>query len=147
MAPGDAFRHTRQIEGEDHSNQSVENQNANEDGDVGHRSMEFRLLVVSIRSLPFHAAVAQRTIHRIGGLTLQFIPVGELERFVPEVAGKGPAWVTEVHARRLHEVRTLAARQFLDSVWEFMSLEPAVAGYVGGDPVRESRNLGAGPQR
>ena len=36
MAPSHAFRHTRQIEGEDHSNQAVENENANEDGDVGH---------------------------------------------------------------------------------------------------------------
>jgi hypothetical protein len=30
------LRHIRQIEGEDYSNQAVENQNANEDGDVGH---------------------------------------------------------------------------------------------------------------
>ncbi len=73
-------------------------------------------------------AAAQRLLSKLAECGLFVVPVGELERFVPEVPGKGPAWVNEVHARRLHEVPTLAARQFVDSVWKFTSLEPAVSG-------------------
>jgi energy-coupling factor transporter ATP-binding protein EcfA2 len=35
-----------------------------------------------------------------GGLLV--VPIGELERFVPEVGGHGPAWVAEVHRQGLH---------------------------------------------
>jgi len=65
----------------------------------------------------------QRLLAKLSESGLFVVPVGELERFVPEVPGKGPAWVTEVHARRLHEAPTLSARQFVDSVWQFTSLE------------------------
>ncbi|MEV4236201.1 TOPRIM nucleotidyl transferase/hydrolase domain-containing protein [Nocardia sp. NPDC049737] len=35
------------------------------------------------------------------------VPVGELERFAPQVSGHGPSWTSEVLARKLHEGRNL----------------------------------------
>lgn len=67
-------------------------------------------------------SAAQRLLSKLSESGLFVVPVGELERFVPEVSGKGPAWVTEVHAQHLHEHPTLSARSFMDSVWRFTSL-------------------------
>lgn len=47
---------------------------------------------------------------------LYVVPVGELERWVVEVGGHGPAWVAEVLKQRLHEAPNLAARGFMRDV-------------------------------
>lgn len=45
------------------------------------------------------------------------VPVGELERWVPEVGGHGPAWVAEVHSRGLHRDESNSApREFMRRV-------------------------------
>lgn len=45
----------------------------------------------------------QRLLQALKRIGLMVVPVGELERFVPSVGGHGPAWVTQVHQRGLHE--------------------------------------------
>lgn len=44
-----------------------------------------------------------KLLSQLKTIGLLVVPVGELERFVPSVAGHGPAWVTEVHERGLHD--------------------------------------------
>lgn len=54
---------------------------------------------------PAHAACIDLLAQLVlAGLLV--VPVGELERFVPAVAGHGPAWVTEVLKGKLHEDAT-----------------------------------------
>ena len=67
---------------------------------------------------------------RLGTLTealraigLFVVEVGELEGFVPEVGGHGPAWVNEVHERGLHSDESASA-----AAWEFVR---AIAGSTG----------------
>ncbi|MFJ4228404.1 ATP-dependent nuclease [Paenarthrobacter nicotinovorans] len=47
---------------------------------------------------------------------LLVVPVGELERFVPSVAGHGPAWVTEVLNQGLHKSPGVTAREFVQTI-------------------------------
>ncbi len=54
-------------------------------------------------------------------LGLYVVPVGELERWVTEVGGHGPAWVAEVLRERRHEAPNLGARDFVRDVARFFS--------------------------
>lgn len=57
-------------------------------------------------------------LEALRAIGLFVVEVGELEGFVPEVGGHGPAWVNEVHERGLHtdESATKAARAFVGSL-------------------------------
>ena len=56
----------------------------------------------------------QRLVDELASLGVYVVPVGELERWFPEVAGHGTNWVTETLARGLH------TRQGT-GVWGFMA--------------------------
>jgi len=49
---------------------------------------------------------------------LFIVPVGELERFIPAVGGKGPGWLTAVYESGLHRdtAATGEARRFVGRV-------------------------------
>ncbi|WP_455833573.1 ATP-dependent nuclease [Pseudarthrobacter siccitolerans] len=61
----------------------------------------------------------------LADLGLLVVPVGELERFVPAVAGHGPSWVTEVLRQGLHKSSGVAAREFIGSIEKLVGSRPA----------------------
>jgi energy-coupling factor transporter ATP-binding protein EcfA2 len=62
----------------------------------------------------------ERLLSALSSLGLFVVPVGELERFVPQVGSKGPAWVTAVHEQHLHEAAAnAAAGAFVSQLLEF----------------------------
>lgn len=61
-------------------------------------------------------AAAQRLVQALAGLGILVVPVGELERFVPEVGTHGPAWVNSVLAAGLHATPTPEAVTFVESI-------------------------------
>lgn len=61
----------------------------------------------------------------LADLGLLVVPVGELERFVPAVAGHGPSWVTEVLRQGLHKCPGVAAREFIGSIEKIVGSRPA----------------------
>lgn len=60
--------------------------------------------------------LARELLSTLSDIGLFVVPVGELERWIPEVGGHGPAWVAEVLKQRRHEDVGLAARGFIDGV-------------------------------
>lgn len=61
----------------------------------------------------------ERLLTNLRNIGLFVVEVGEMERFVPEVGGHGPTWVTGVHERGLHADESLTApREFVRSVAE-----------------------------
>ncbi|WP_098960101.1 ATP-dependent endonuclease [Pseudonocardia sp. N23] len=69
-------------------------------------------------------AAAKRLMADLAKLGVFIVPVGEVEGWVPEVGGHGPAWVTSVvEQRRLTE--SSAVKPFIDEVLQFVrSHEP-----------------------
>lgn len=66
---------------------------------------------------PAHEA-CQRLLEKLKELRLLVVPVGELERFAPGVAGHGPTWVTEVLEQQLHETPRREAADFVREIRE-----------------------------
>lgn len=64
-------------------------------------------------------------IDRLAEAGLLVVPVGELERFVPDVGGHGPSWVSAVHEQGLHEsVELTAPRDFVRRIARFGAETP-----------------------
>lgn len=63
----------------------------------------------------------ERLLEALRALRLLVVPVGELERFAPNVSGHGPAWATEVLEQKLHESPSADAVAFVvairDAAW------------------------------
>jgi hypothetical protein len=60
-----------------------------------------------------------RLLDKLREYGLFVVEVGELERFVPEVGGHGPSWVSTVHEEGWHAAESLtAARSFVREVVE-----------------------------
>jgi hypothetical protein len=60
---------------------------------------------------------------------MHIVPVGRLERFVPQVAGHGPRWVTEVHNHKLHEdLHNRDAVEFVKGIRDAAASGPNVPG-------------------
>lgn len=57
-----------------------------------------------------------RLLAALKEIGLLVVPVGELERFAPGVAGHGPAWVTEVLDQGLHVTPGHDALEFVESI-------------------------------
>jgi len=75
-----------------------------------------RLKTSGVAGLPGgHVTQAvNRLLDALAALGVHVVPVGELERFVPDIGAHGPAWVTAVHKAGRHEDKTLtAAREFV----------------------------------
>lgn len=57
---------------------------------------------------------AERLLSNLGKLGIHVVPVGQVESFVPQVDGHGPAWVANVLEQSLHKAPTSdTARKFL----------------------------------
>ena len=61
-------------------------------------------------------AACRRLLRQLAAVGLLVVPVGELERFVPEVGGHGPPWVGEVLTQKLHLQPSAAAESFARSI-------------------------------
>ena len=59
---------------------------------------------------------AEELITELAKNYLLVVPVGELERFVPSVAGHGPGWVTAVLEKRLHLTPSPEAENFVSAI-------------------------------
>jgi hypothetical protein len=59
---------------------------------------------------------AQRLLAELKSMGLLVVPVGEPERFVPEVPGHGPGWVVQVLERGLHKNPRPDAKSFVESI-------------------------------
>jgi hypothetical protein len=55
-------------------------------------------------------------LDRLKDIGLLVVPVGELERFAPEVSGHGPPWVVEVLERGLHKSPSDKAKSFVEMI-------------------------------
>jgi hypothetical protein len=55
----------------------------------------------------------RRLLGKLDELGVLVVPVGELERFVPEVPGHGPVWVTAVLEQELHKSPSPGAAEFV----------------------------------
>jgi AAA domain, putative AbiEii toxin, Type IV TA system len=64
------------------------------------------------------ARLMAELLQELKAIGLHVVPVGALERWVTEVGGHGPSWVSEVLRRRLHEAPGLDARRFIQDVAE-----------------------------
>ncbi len=71
-----------------------------------------------------HAASLLATLKAVG---LFVVPVGELERWDPEIPGHGPAWVAHVLERRRHENRDSEAATFVGEVTRFLGVSEPVS--------------------
>jgi AAA domain, putative AbiEii toxin, Type IV TA system len=58
----------------------------------------------------------QRLSGELTTLGIYLVPVGELERWIPQVPGHGPAWLTSVLNQRLHRSPPEALRAFLEPI-------------------------------
>lgn len=56
---------------------------------------------------------ARSLLDRLAALGLHVVPVGELERWVPEIGGHGPPWISEVLRQNRHVQDVGPARDFL----------------------------------
>lgn len=70
------------------------------------------------KAVPQGAAsdACRRLLERLQSIGLLVVPVGEVERFAPGVAGHGPAWVTEALRQRLHEAPGADAVDFVKAI-------------------------------
>lgn len=59
---------------------------------------------------------AREVLDSLRQMGILVVPVGELERFDPEVGGHGPAWANEVLARSRHLAPTVEARTFVTQI-------------------------------
>jgi energy-coupling factor transporter ATP-binding protein EcfA2 len=59
------------------------------------------------------SAAGNRLLEALAGLGVLVVPVGELERFVQDVPGHGPAWVTAVLENNLHKLPGPEATDFV----------------------------------
>ncbi len=62
------------------------------------------------------SASAGRLINDLASAGLFVVPVGELERWVPEVESHGPAWVSAVLEQERHKQSGFQARSFMERV-------------------------------
>jgi hypothetical protein len=62
------------------------------------------------------ADAGRRLLDRLKDIGLLVVPVGELERFAPEVSGHGPPWVVEVLERGLHKSPSDKAKSFVEMI-------------------------------
>lgn len=68
---------------------------------------------------------AGRLLANLQAMSIHLIPVGEMEDFVPEIRGHGPAWLSELLEHRLHEsASTDGARAFFGGVLEALAPRP-----------------------
>ncbi|WP_181158578.1 AAA family ATPase [Leucobacter massiliensis] len=58
-------------------------------------------------------AAAETLVSKVDEHGLLVVPVGELERFFPQVGGHGPSWVSEVLEQDLHASTTGAVHEFV----------------------------------
>ncbi|HEV2027755.1 MAG TPA: AAA family ATPase, partial [Candidatus Dormibacteraeota bacterium] len=59
-------------------------------------------------------------LDRLGTIGIFVVPIGELERFVPQIGNKGPQWISDVHAAGLHvQAATGEAGPFVARVWRY----------------------------
>jgi AAA domain, putative AbiEii toxin, Type IV TA system len=65
-------------------------------------------------------------LEALKGIGLFLVPVGELERWEPQIPGEGVAWVSEALERRTHEQADSAGRRFVREV--LGSFAPAARG-------------------
>jgi hypothetical protein len=59
---------------------------------------------------------ANRLLDTLAQRGVYVVPVGELERWVPEIGGHGPSWVSAVLDQNRHADPTLGARTFIQAV-------------------------------
>jgi hypothetical protein len=53
------------------------------------------------------------------------VPVGELERWIPQIDSHGPPWVTEVHDQNLHVTAADGeAGRFMHVLWSYTKGQP-----------------------
>lgn len=62
------------------------------------------------------ARAANRLLDSLRDMGVLVVPVGELERFDPEVGGHGPTWANEVLAQSRHLMPTVEARAFVEKI-------------------------------
>ena len=67
------------------------------------------------------STAVQELLRELMDIGLFVVPVGELERFVPEVGNHGSLWISEVHAKSLHKQAAAgAAGEFVNAIWTFL---------------------------
>ena len=67
------------------------------------------------------SADAHQLLRELMAIGLFVVPVGELERFVPEIGNHGSLWISEVHAKSLHKQAAAGtAGDFVNEVWRFL---------------------------
>jgi hypothetical protein len=70
----------------------------------------------------------ERLITSLKTVGLFIVRVGELERWVPEIGGHGPAWVTGVLEHGKHTDKSNSApREFVRGIWKYLLRSGSVA--------------------
>lgn len=72
------------------------------------------------------SSACMRLLANLATVGVLVVPVGELERFAPEVSSHGPQWVSSVLERGLHAEPSAAAAEFSESI---RRATRAVSGY------------------